>query len=134
MTDESDARTESDTRTSGAAHNVREIIERTLLAGMGVAALTIDRLQDLVEELVRLGQLNAEEGHEMVDRLLARTRDDARSVLKKVDAASPGMYREQMAAMQHQLEDQELRISQLEHRVRLLEGAADRRLGDQPEQ
>jgi polyhydroxyalkanoate synthesis regulator phasin len=126
MTDESDAKTENATKGSGAAHNLRDIIERTFMAGMGAAALTKDRLQDLVEELVRVGQLNADEGREMVDRLISRTRDDARSMLKKVENAAPSVYREQLSALQNQVADQELRISQLEHRVQLLESAADR--------
>jgi polyhydroxyalkanoate synthesis regulator phasin len=80
--------------------------------------------------LVRLGQINAEEGRDMVDRLLARARDDARSVLKRVDLSSPGAQREQAHAMQQQIEDQELRLRQLEHRVQLLEAVVDRQAAD----
>ena len=127
MTDESGDRTENQQRTSTTAQNVRDMVERTFLAGMGAAALTKDRLQDLVEDLVRLGQLNAEEGREMVDRLLARTREDARAVMKRVDVAAPSANREQVSQLQQQIEDQELRLRQLEHRVQLLESAADRR-------
>lgn len=125
MTDESDAKTENATKANGTAQNLRDVIERTFMAGMGAAAITKDRLQDLIEELVRVGQLNAEEGREMVDRLISRTRDDARSMLKKVEIAAPSAYREQLSALQAQLADQELRISQLMHRVQLLENAAD---------
>jgi len=127
MTDESGDRTENQQRTSTTAQNVRDMVERTFLAGMGAAALTKDRLQDLVEDLVRLGQLNAEEGREMVDRLLARTREDARAVMKRVEVAAPSANREQISQLQQQVEDQELRLRQLEHRVQLLESAADRR-------
>ena len=127
MTDESGDRTENPQRTSTTAQNVRDMVERTFLAGMGAAALTKDRLQDLVEDLVRLGQLNAEEGREMVDRLLARTREDARAVMKRVEVAAPSANREQISQLQQQVEDQELRLRQLEHRVQLLESAADRR-------
>ena len=126
MTDESCDRTENPPRTSTTAQSVRDMIERTFLAGMGAAALTKDRLQDLVEDLVRLGQLNAEEGREMVDRLLARTREDARTVMKRVEVTTPSAYREQISALQQQVEDQELRLRQLEHRVQLLESASDR--------
>ena len=127
MTDESGDRTENQQRTSTTAQNVRDMVERTFLAGMGAAALTKDRLQDLVEDLVRLGQLNAEEGREMVDRLLARTREDARAVMKRVEVTAPSANREQISQLQQQIEDQELRLRQLEHRVQLLESAADRR-------
>jgi polyhydroxyalkanoate synthesis regulator phasin len=133
VAEESDIKAESATR-SGTTHSIRDIVERTFLAGMGAAALTKDRLQDLIDDLVRLGQLNAEEGREMVDRLLSRTREDARSVFKRMEMAAPNVYREQASAVQRQLEDQELRISQLEHRIQLLEGAADLQSGEQSAQ
>jgi polyhydroxyalkanoate synthesis regulator phasin len=125
MTDETSEKSESPAGGSRTAQSVRDVVERTFLAGMGAAALTKDRVQDLIEDLVHLGQINAEEGRDMVDRLLTRTREDARTVLKRVDLSSPSANREQVHALQQQLEDQELRIRQLEHRILLLEGLAD---------
>lgn len=126
MTDETSEKSESAAGGSRTAQSVRDVVERTFLAGMGAAALTKDRVQELIEDLVHLGQINAEEGRDMVERLLSRTREDARSVLKRVDLASPGANREQVQTLQQQLEDQELRIRQLEHRIQLLEDLADR--------
>jgi polyhydroxyalkanoate synthesis regulator phasin len=126
MTDDTSERAENAAGSGRTAQSVRDVIERTFLAGMGAAALTKDRVQDLIEDLVRLGQINAEEGRDMVERLLSRTREDARSVLKRVDLPTPGAGREQLQALQQQLEDQELRIRQLEHRIQLLEEQADR--------
>jgi polyhydroxyalkanoate synthesis regulator phasin len=126
MTDEPNEKAENAAGSGRTAQSVRDVVERTFLAGMGAAALTKDRVQDLIEDLVHLGQINADEGRDMVDRLLSRTREDARSVLKRVDLSSPGAGREQVQALQQQLEDQEMRIRQLEHRVQLLEEHADR--------
>ena len=126
MTDEPSDRAEAAPGGARTGQGVRDVIERTFLAGMGAAALTKDRVQDLIEDLVRLGQINAEEGRDMVDRLLSRTREDARAVLKRVDLASPGANREQMQTLVQQVEDQELRLRQLEHRIALLEGQSDR--------
>lgn len=111
---------------SNAAQSIKELIERTFLAGMGVAALTKDRVEDLTNELVRLGQLNAEEGRELVERLVARTREEAKTVLRKPDAAAQGALRDLVTSLQAQVEDQDLRLRQLEHRVQLIEAAADR--------
>jgi polyhydroxyalkanoate synthesis regulator phasin len=126
MTDEPSDKAEAGPSGTRTGQGVRDVIERTFLAGMGAAALTKDRVQDLVEDLVHLGQINAEEGRDMVDRLLSRTREDARAVLKRVDLGSPGANREQLQVMLQQLEDQELRLRQLEHRISLLEGHSDR--------
>jgi polyhydroxyalkanoate synthesis regulator phasin len=109
---------------------VRELIERTFLAGMGVAALTKDRVQEFVEDLVRRGQLNSDEGREMAERLVSRSRDEARSVLKKADSSLQGAYRELGLGTKHELEDLDFRVRQLELRVKLLEDAADMPSGE----
>jgi polyhydroxyalkanoate synthesis regulator phasin len=111
--------------THSTIHSIRDLIERTFLAGMGVAALTKDRLQELVEEFVSRGQLNSEEGREMVDRLVARSREEARSALKRADSSLQGAYRELGLAPKRALEELSLRVDQLEHRVSLLEGSVD---------
>ncbi|NLE11587.1 MAG: hypothetical protein GX630_08760 [Actinobacteria bacterium] len=121
---------ESDTR-SAAAHGVRDLIERTFLAGMGAAALTKDRVQELVEEFIRKGQLSTDEGRDVVDRLVARSRDEARAVLKKADVSLHGAYQDLGLSTKGELEDMEFRLRQLEHRVQLLEAAADLQAGQE---
>jgi len=107
------------------AQSVRDLIEKTFLAGMGAAALTKDRIQELVEDFIRRGQLSSEEGREVVDRLLTRSREEARSVLKRADSSLHGAYRDLGLSTKAELEDMEFRLRQLEHRVQLLEAAAD---------
>ncbi len=109
-----------------ATQGIRDLIERTFLAGMGVAAVTKDRVEDLADELVRLGGLNAEEGRDLVERLVARSKEQARAVLRRPDSAAQNSYRELASKLQAKIEDQELRVRQLEHRIQLLEAAADR--------
>jgi polyhydroxyalkanoate synthesis regulator phasin len=108
-----------------SVQGIRDVIERTFLAGMGAAAMTKDRIQELVEELVSKGQMNTEEGRDVVDRLVARSREEARSVLKKADSSLQGAYRELGLSSKREAEELTLRVHQLEHRVQLLEAKAD---------
>lgn len=121
---------QGDTRSAGT-HGLRDLIERTFLAGMGAAALTMDRVQELVEEFVRKGQLSTDEGRDVVDRLVARSREEARTVLKKADASLHGAYQDLGLSTKSELEDMEFRLRQLEHRVQLLEAAADLQAGQE---
>jgi polyhydroxyalkanoate synthesis regulator phasin len=130
MTDEAenktDERTEEKTESKAiAGQAVRDLIEKTFLAGMGAAALTKDRLQELVEDLVHRGQLSSDDGRETVERLMSRSRDEARTVLKKADSSLQGAYRDLGLTSKRELEDLDFRLRQLEHRVELLEAAAD---------
>lgn len=116
----------ADTETrSLSVQGIRDMIERTFLAGMGAAALTKDRIQELVEELVNRGQMNTAEGREIVDRLVARSREEARHVLRRADSSLHGAYRELGLGSRREVEELTLRVQQLEHRIQLLESQAD---------
>jgi hypothetical protein len=61
----------------------------------------------------------------MVDRLVTRSRDEARSALKRADSSLQGAYRDLGLITKREVEDLDFRLRQIEHRVRLLEDAAD---------
>jgi polyhydroxyalkanoate synthesis regulator phasin len=125
--------TGTEARSSG--QSIRDLIERTFLIGVGAAAFTKDRVQELVDEFVRRGELSSDEGREMVDRLVARSRHEARSAVRRYDSTLQGALRDLGLATRRELEDLEMRVRQLEHRLTLLErvpgqGAAGPTPGD----
>lgn len=123
MTDQDDdRRSEAPTQ---EATGLRDVIERTLLVGLGAAALTKDRAQKVVDEFVRRGQLSAEEGRDMVEGLASRSRDEARSVLKSADSSVQTVFRELGIASRREVEDIDFRLRQIEHRLTLLERESD---------
>jgi polyhydroxyalkanoate synthesis regulator phasin len=124
VTDETGAKTETSGR-NAASQGIRELMERTFLAGMGAAALTKDRIQEVVEEFVRRGQLGREEGLDVVEQLVERSREEARAVLKRADSSLQGAYRDLGLTPKRELDSLRLLVEQLEHRVSLLEAAAD---------
>jgi polyhydroxyalkanoate synthesis regulator phasin len=115
--DTPDAETSSSTLT--------DIIERTLLVGIGAAALTKDRVQAVVDDLVRRGQLTRDEGREVVDDLSNRSRDEVRSARQRVDSSLQTAYREIGLVARKELEDLDFRLRQVEHRLELLERKAE---------
>lgn len=124
MTEEAADGIRSDAKGS-TDQGIRDLIERTFLVGMGAAALTKDRVQELVAEFVHRGQLSGEDGREMVDRLVTRSRDEARSALKRADSSLQGAYRDLGLITKREVEDLDFRLRQIEHRVHLLEATAD---------
>jgi polyhydroxyalkanoate synthesis regulator phasin len=124
VAENADTKNGSSNRSAGI-QGLKDLVERTFLAGMGAAALTKDRIQDLVEELVNKGQMTADDGREVVERLMARSREEARSALRKADSSLHSAYRELGLGSKEDLEELALRVEQLEHRVVLLEERAD---------
>jgi polyhydroxyalkanoate synthesis regulator phasin len=105
--------------------SLRDVIEKTLLLGLGAAALTRDRVQRVTDEFVRRGQLSAEEGREMVEDLAARSREEARSALRGADSVVQAVMKEFGVASRREVEDLDFKARQLEHRLALLEREAD---------
>ena len=111
------------------ASPVRELVERLLLAGVGAVTLTAERAEALAEELAEKGGLRREEARTLVQDATARWRGEAGRVGERASVALDGFFGELGLVMKDELEELELRVAQLEHRLRLLE---DRRVA-QPE-
>lgn len=59
-----------------------ELVKKTLLTGVGVAALTKEKVEDLARDFVEKGKMSEQEGRVLVDELLAKS-DEARSDLQQ---------------------------------------------------
>jgi polyhydroxyalkanoate synthesis regulator phasin len=76
-----------------------DLIKKTLLAGVGLAAMTKDKVEELAEELTEEGELSEKEAKELLNDLLKRSKrakkdlnkkmeNVVRKVLKKMDVAT----------------------------------------------
>jgi polyhydroxyalkanoate synthesis regulator phasin len=102
--------------------SLREAVERFLLAGVGAAALTKDRVEELADDLSRRGQLTREEARDAIDDALHRWRGDALRVTERAGSSVTMLIRELGLVTRREWEELELRLAQVEHRLRLVEG------------
>jgi polyhydroxyalkanoate synthesis regulator phasin len=101
--------------------SVRELFEEVFFAGVGAVALTKDRADELVDELTRRGRMAPAEAREMVDEVTGRWRGEAVRFGERTSAGLAGVMRELGLVTRREWEELELRLSQVEHRLRLLE-------------
>jgi polyhydroxyalkanoate synthesis regulator phasin len=111
---------------------LRELAERLVLAGFGAVALTRERIDILADELSRRGALGKEEAREVIDDAVRRWRGDAVRFGRRAGSGLQGFARDVGFATQEELSELELRVAQLEHRLRLLEGEPLRREVEPP--
>ena len=74
--------------------SVVDLVSRTLMLGVGAAALTIDKAQGVVDELVKRGQLTSDEARDTVASLAARSKTEARSTVRSLESTLKSTYRE----------------------------------------
>ncbi|MGI8607245.1 MAG: phasin family protein [Gaiellaceae bacterium] len=113
---------------------MRDLLEKTLLAGLGAMALTKERADDLVDELTKRGKMTGEEAREVVDELTHRWRGDAIRFSERAGSTVSGLSRELGLVTRREWEELELRLAQVTHRLRLLEGGPASARGARPAQ
>ena len=105
----------------------REAIEQAILASVGAAALTKDRAEGIVADLVARGYVGAEEGRSIVTRLMARARGEGppaqTGLLGRIEGGAQSAFRELGLATEANIDDLRVRLAELERRLTLLEGA-----------
>ena len=104
------------------AGRLKELAEEAVLAGLGAVALTKERADELVGELTQKGKFTQEDARQLVDDVMGRWRGDALRMGERAGATMAGFFRELGLVARREHEELELRLAQLEHRLRLIEG------------
>jgi len=106
---------------AGDNNSLLEAAERLGLAALGAVALTAERADVLADELAAKGGMRRDEARELIDQATRRWRGEAVRVGEKAGAGLEGIFQQLGLVTRTELEDLELRVAQLEHRLRLVE-------------
>jgi polyhydroxyalkanoate synthesis regulator phasin len=104
----------------GRAH-MDEPVRRLALALVGAVALTAERADELADSLAARGGMSRDEVRGWIDESTTRWRGDAVRVGEKAGATLNGVLRELGLVTREEWDELELRVAQLEHRLRLVE-------------
>jgi polyhydroxyalkanoate synthesis regulator phasin len=99
----------------------RQLLEQVILAGLGAASLTKDRVDELIDTMAERGGINREDARSAINDVVARWRGDATRVTERAGTSLQGLLRELGLVLRSEHEELELRVAQLEHRLKLLE-------------
>jgi polyhydroxyalkanoate synthesis regulator phasin len=100
---------------------IRDVAERFVLAAFGALALGAGRAERMADELSGVGGVRRDEARAIVDELAGRWRGDAVRISEKTRVSLTGLFRELGLVTRDDLDEVELRVAQLEHRLRLVE-------------
>jgi polyhydroxyalkanoate synthesis regulator phasin len=98
-----------------------EPVRRLALAALGAVALTAERADELAESLADRGGMSKEDVRTWIDEATNRWRGDAMRVGERAGSTLQGALRELGLVTREDWEELELRVAQMEHRLRLLE-------------
>jgi polyhydroxyalkanoate synthesis regulator phasin len=99
----------------------RGLAELIVLAALGAVSVGAERAERLVDELAERGGVQRDEAREAAEVLGRRWRGDALRLTERASAGLESVFRELGLVTREEFEDLELRVAQLEHRLKLLE-------------
>jgi len=106
----------------GQARSLRDFAERTVFAGVGLVVLTRERIEELADELSRRGTMTRDEAIGVVEELAARWRGEPARFAERASFNFSGFFRDVGLVTRREFEELDLRLAQVEHRLRLVEG------------
>jgi polyhydroxyalkanoate synthesis regulator phasin len=98
-----------------------ERVKQAGLALVGVVALTAERADELAEALAERGGMTKEEVRTWIDEATDRWRGDAARLGERAGATLQNTLRDLGLVTRDEWDELELRVAQVEHRLRLLE-------------
>lgn len=93
------------------------LIRKSLLLGLGAAALTKERAEALIDELVRKGELSQKDRPEALEELLDWAEEEERSLQQKVKEALTQVVSELNLPTKDDIRQLERRLERLEQRL-----------------
>ncbi|MGI8479153.1 MAG: phasin family protein [Gaiellaceae bacterium] len=99
------------------------MLETLALAGIGAFALGADRVDDLADELAQRLGIDRDETRAVLVDVLESWRRELKRVSESSGSAASRLGEELGIASRETVAELELRVAQLEHRLRLLERA-----------
>ena len=99
----------------------RDVVERLALAAVGVVSLTAERIEELAGELSERGGMRRDDARQLLEEAVTRWRGDAARFGERAGEGLAGIARQVGLVTREEMDELELRVAQLEHRLRLLE-------------
>ncbi len=62
-----------------------DLIKKTMLAGIGLAAMTREKIEETIDEFVKKGRLSEKEGKEIVEELIEKSKTAKKDLEEKIE-------------------------------------------------
>jgi polyhydroxyalkanoate synthesis regulator phasin len=110
---------------SSSTENGRSVLEELFLAGIGWMALGAEGADELADELSSRAAIERDAMRNTVRDVVGSWRAEARRLGARQDELADQALRRLGLARQEEVDDLQLRLAQLEHRLRLIESPRD---------
>lgn len=98
-----------------------ELIKKAMFTGIGLAALTKEKVEELAQDFIEQGKLSEKEGEKLVDDIMERSRESQQELSAQIDKlVQEGLEKMNLAKMSD-METLKDEIAELKQRIHKLE-------------
>src|SRR5262245_33038601 len=97
------------------------LLERLALASVGAVALTAERTEELARDLSDRGEGHRDEVRQTIEEAVLRWRGEAIRISERAGSSLQAVFEQLGLVTREEYEELELRVAQLEHRLKLAE-------------
>lgn len=94
-----------------------ELFRKAVLLGLGLVSLTRERAEEVVDELIKRGEVNNEEKFKLVDKLMKEAARQEEELGKRIKEALHKLVNQMGLVTREEMEEISRRLEQLEKRI-----------------
>jgi polyhydroxyalkanoate synthesis regulator phasin len=98
--------------------DMNDLIRKVVLTGIGLAALTKEKIEEVVKEVVEKGKLSEKEGKEFIDELLKKSEGAKEKVEGQIEKALQATLRKMNLVTRDEFSKLEKQLKQLKKDVK----------------
>jgi polyhydroxyalkanoate synthesis regulator phasin len=91
-----------------------DFLKRAIWIGAGLAAMTTEKIEETVREIVKLGQLSEKEGKELIDDLVEKSKKTRKDMSEWVEKTVHDTLESVKSPTRKEVEELKAKIEQLE--------------------
>lgn len=95
-----------------------DLIKKTLLTGLGLAAMTKDRIEEFAKDLVEKGEMSEKEGKELIDELWKKSEQAKKDLETKMEGMVQKAIEKLNMATKEDIAQLNEKIEGLEQRIK----------------
>jgi polyhydroxyalkanoate synthesis regulator phasin len=99
-----------------------DLIQKTMLTGIGMAALTAEKAEQFAKEMAHQMKLSGEKGREFINEAVSRSEQHRKELERTVKDFAAKQLREMHVATSEDIDRLEQRLAALESKLAALEG------------
>ena len=104
-------------------NNMKDLLQKAWLFGLGMVDATKEKVEEVVQEMVRRGEITMQEGPEAMKQLLSKAQQAQAAMVDKVKELVNKALAEARPVKAADLEALEKRLAALEEEVKKLKGS-----------